>query len=574
MKFAQSPVLIRAVPPWRARLLLILLLAGFATLLGRSLYLQRFNHEFLKGEGEARYERVLEVPATRGRITDRHGEVLAMSTPVKSIWAIPDDARLQPGQVRDLAQLLDMDVRELNRRLASDRDFVFIKRQIPPDIAVKVAALGLPGVHQQQEYRRYYPGGELTAHMLGFTGAEDTGQEGVELAFNGALAGKPGSRRVIKDRRGNIVEDVESIRMPQEGTDLTLALDDKIQYLAYSNLLQAVEQHRARAGGIVVLDVHTGEVLALVNLPTYNPNNREHLAGAQLRNRALTDTFEPGSTMKPFTAALALEKGNVRYDTIINTAPGRMTIGNATIHDTHPNGLLTVAQVIQKSSNVGAAKLALGMPSQTMWQMFDELGFGTPMKLGFPGEVGGRLRPWKRWQPIDQATMSYGNGISVTLMQLARAYLVFARDGDLIPLSLSRVNAPLPRGRQVFSAQTAREVRAMLQMVVEAGGTAVKAQVPGYRVAGKTGTAHKLDGGRYVNKYVASFVGFAPVSDPRLIVAVMVDEPSNGIYYGGDVAAPVFSKVMAGALRTLGIAPDAPSVPVQVAAASAAPEEM
>ena len=574
MKFSKSPVLAQAVPAWRARMVLVVLLAGFLTLLARSLYLQGFNNEFLKVKGEARYERVLEVSATRGRISDRHGEVLAVSTPVKSIWAIPEDAKLQPAQARDLAHLLEIDGRELNRKLASDRDFVFVKRQISPDLAEKVAALNLPGIHVQEEYRRYYPGGEVTAHLLGFTGAEDAGQEGVELTFNKSLSGKPGSRRVIKDRRGNVVEDVESIKPPQEGKDMTLAVDDKIQYLAYSNLKQAVEQNKAKAGGIVVLDARTGEVLALANLPTYNPNNREGLIGAQLRNRALTDTFEPGSTMKPFTAALAIEKGNYRYDTLIDTAPGRMTIGNATIHDTHSNGLITVAQVIQKSSNVGAAKMALSLPPEAMWTMFDDLNFGTPLKLGFPGEVGGRLRPWKHWQAIDQATMAYGNGISVTLIQLAHAYLAFARDGDLIPLSLTRIDVPPQSSKPVFSAQTAHEVRAMLEMVVGPGGTAPRAQVPGYRVAGKTGTAHKLEGGGYVNKYVASFVGFAPASDPRLIIAVMIDEPSTGVYYGGEVAAPVFAQVMAGALRTLGIAQDAPLRPLQVANAAAAREEM
>lgn len=558
MKFSHSPVLSQVLPSWRARLLLVVLLAAFVMLLGRSLYLQGFRNDFLREKGEARYERLLEISATRGRILDRHGEVLAMSTPVKSIWAIPDDAKLQPAQVRALAQTLEMDVRELTRKLASERDFVFVKRQIPPDVAERVKAMKLPGIHQQQEYRRYYPGGEATAHVIGFTGIDDTGQEGVELAMQSLLAGKSGSRRVIKDRRGEIVEDVESIKPPQDGRDITLAVDSKIQYLAYSNLRQAVADFHAKAGGIVVLDVKTGEVLALANLPTYNPNNRERLIGAQLRNRALTDTFEPGSTMKPFTAALALEQGRFTYNTLIDTSPGRMTIGPATIHDAHPHGMLTVAQVIEKSSNVGAAKMALTMEPRSMWQMFDSLSFGTPLKLGFPGEVGGRLRPWNTWRPIEQATMSYGHGISVTLMQLAHAYLVFARDGDLIPLSLTRVDNPVPAGKQIFTQQTAHEVRNMLELAVSEGGTAPKAFIPGYRVGGKTGTAHKIEGGSYANKYVASFVGLAPASDPRLVVAVMIDEPSGAIYYGGDVAGPVFSRVMAGALRTLGIAQDAP----------------
>ncbi len=540
MKFSQSPLLSQRLPLWRSRLLLLGLLGGFVLLTAWSVYLQGFNSGFLQEKGASRYSRVIELSATRGRIMDRHGDVLAVSTPVKSIWAIPEDAKLSPAQARNLAGLLEMDLRELNHKLGSASDFVFVKRQIPPDVADKVAALNLPGIHDQREYRRYYPSAEVAAHMLGFTGAEDVGQEGVELAFESTLAGKPGSRRVIKDRRGEVVEDVESIRAPQEGKDISLALDAKIQYLAYTNLRQAIAENRAKAGGIVVLDAKTGEVLALANAPTYNPNNRVKLIGGQLRNRALTDTFEPGSTMKPFTAALALDKGKYRFDTLIQTAPGRLTIGSATIHDAHMHGMLTVAQVIQKSSNVGAAKMALSLPPLEMWTMLDSLGFGSPLKLGFPGEVGGRLRPVKKWQPIEQATMAYGHGISVTLMQLARAYLVFAREGDLIPLSLTR-----------------------LEMAVLPGGTAPKAQISGYRVAGKTGTAHKIESGVYANKYIASFVGFAPASDPRLIVAVMIDEPSGADYYGGDVAAPVFARVMAGSLRALGVAPDAPSASLQ-----------
>jgi cell division protein FtsI (penicillin-binding protein 3) len=550
-------VLSEALPLWRSRFVLLCVIAGFLLLMGWAFYLQVLNSNFLQEKGASRYSRVIELSATRGRIMDRHGDALAVSTPVKSIWAIPEDARLQPAQARALAGLLDMDVRELNHKLGADRDFVFIKRQIAPDVAEKVAALNLPGINEQREYRRYYPAADVTAHLLGFTGAEDKGQEGVELAFQDKLAGRPGSRRVIKDRRGQIVEDVESIKMPQEGKDITLAIDSKIQYLAYTNLRQAIVDHKAKAGGVVVLDAKTGEILALVNFPTYNPNNRERLAGAQLRNRALTDTFEPGSTMKPFTAAMALESGKLRPESVIQTAPGRLSIGPATIHDAHVHGLLTLAQVIQKSSNVGSAKIALTFSPQEMWSMFDGLGFGSPLRLGFPGEVSGRLRPAKVWRPIEQATMAYGYGISVTLMQLAHAYLAFARDGDLVPLSLLRVDTPLAAGKPVFSAQTAREVRAMLELVVMPGGTANKAQVPGYRVGGKTGTAHKLEGRSYANKYVASFVGLAPISEPRLVVAVMVDEPSGGVYYGGDVVAPVFSRVMAGSLRSMGIAPDA-----------------
>ena len=574
IKFSRSPLLSERLPPWRQRLVLVVLLGAFVTLVARSLYLQGYNNEFLGDKGRARFERVIDISATRGRITDRNGDVLAVSTPVRSIWAIPEDAQLAPAQARSLAALLEMDVREINHKLASERDFVYVKRQLPPELADRVTALKLPGIHQKDEYRRYYPSGEVMAHMLGFTGVEDAGQEGIELAFNSQLSGKAGSRRVIKDRRGNVVEDVESIHPPQEGRDIVLAMDSKVQYLAYSYLKQALEENRAKAGGVVVLDARSGEILALANLPSYNPNNRVNLVGAQLRNRALTDSFEPGSTMKPFTAALAIDKGKVRSNTPIQTAPGRMTIGTATIHDAHMHGVLTVAQVIQKSSNVGAAKLALSMKPEEMWTMFDSLGFGAPLKLGFPGEVGGRLRPAKTWRPIEQATMAYGHGISVTLIQLAHAYEAFARDGDLVPISLARLDAPPVNGRQVFSAQTAHEVRAMLELAVLPGGTAPKAQIAGYRVAGKTGTAHKLEGGAYANKYVASFVGFAPASDPRLIVAVMIDEPSNGKYYGGDVAAPVFAQVMAGSLRTLGVAPDAPLKPLVMTSAEPVKEEM
>lgn len=572
VRFARSPVLSQRLPAWRRRLLLWMLLGAFGALIARSIYLQGFHNDFLGQKGRARYERVIDISATRGRITDRHGDVLAVSTPVKSLWAIPEDVSLTPAEIRDFSRLIDVDLREMNHKLASERDFVYIKRQIPPELAERVSARKYAGIHLQDEYRRYYPAGDVTAHMLGFTGSEDAGQEGIELAFDDQLTGKPGSRRVIKDRRGSIVEDVESIRLPREGKEIVLALDGKIQFLAYRHLQQAISENHAKAGGIVVLDTQTGEILALANLPTYNPNNRQRLIGAQLRNRAMTDIFEPGSTLKPFTIALALEEGKVKPDTPIQTAPGKLTIGTATISDAHAHGLLTVAQVIQKSSNVGAAKIAAQMTPGEMWAMFNSLGFGRSLKLGFPGEVGGRLRPAKTWKPIEQATMSYGHGISVTLMHMAHAYQVFARRGDMVPLSLIRLDAPPPLGVPVFSEQTAREVRAMLELAVQNGGTAPLAQIPGYRVAGKTGTSHKLEGGVYANKYVASFVGFAPASEPRLIVAVMIDEPSGAKHYGGDVAAPVFAKVMSGALRSLGVAPDATLAPLQTANAEVVKE--
>ena len=570
-KFAESPLLLLRLPAWRSRMLALLILGAFAVLIGRAFYLQVLNNDFLQEKGDSRYRRDLEISASRGRIADRNGDVLAVSTPMKSVWAIPAAARLMPPeQVGELARLLEIDSKELARKLASEKSFVFLNRQIPPETADKIAALKLPGVGQNTEYRRYYPTGEMTAHLVGFTGIDDKGLEGVELAFQKQLLGRPGSRSVIKDRRGQIVEDVGSIRPPQDGQDIRLSLDSKIQYLAYSQLKQAIAESRAKAGGVAVVDAHTGEVLALANWPTYNPNNREALSGAQLRNRAVTDAFEPGSTLKPFTIALALEKGKVRFDTVIDCAPGRMTIGTATINDAHSHGPLTVAQVIQKSSNVGAAKIAAMLAPREMWEMFDAVGFGQVPELGFPGEVGGRLRPWKNWRPIEQATMSYGHGISVSLMQLIHAYTVFAREGELIPLSLTRLDAPPPKGTMIYSPQTVREVVAMLEMAVQPGGTAPKAQIPGYRVAGKTGTAHKLEDGVYAKRYVASFVGFAPASDPRLIVAVMIDEPSAGKHYGGDVAGPVFAAVMGGALRTLGVPPDAP---LQVVAKAPAAKE-
>ncbi len=568
-KFAESPVLQQRLPAWRSRLMALLIFFCFAALIGRSFYLQILNTDFLQEKGDSRYRRDLEISASRGRISDRNGDVLAISTPMKSVWAIPADAKLAPQQIKQLAKLLEVDAQELARKLASDKSFVFLQRQIPPDIAEKVSALKLPGIGQDKEYRRYYPTGEMTAHLVGFTGVDDKGLEGVELAYQSQLLGHNGSRSVIKDRRGQIVEDVGSIRAPQDGKDIQLALDSKIQYLAYSHLKQAIIDSKAKAGGAIVVDSRTGEILALANLPTYNPNNRDHLSGAQLRNRAVTDTFEPGSTLKPFTIALALEKGKVRFNSVIDCAPGKLAIGPATITDDHPHGALTVAQVIQKSSNVGAAKIAATLPAQEMWTMFDSVGFGQTPHLGFPGEVGGRLRPWKTWRPIEQATMSFGHGISVSLMQLVRAYTVFAREGDLIPLTLTRADAQPVSGIPVFSQQTARELRAMLEMVVQPGGTAPRAQIPGYRVAGKTGTAHKLEGGQYAAaKYISSFVGFAPASDPRLIVAVLIDEPGIARHYGGDLAAPVFALVMGGALRTLGIAADSP---LQVAQSIDAP---
>jgi cell division protein FtsI (penicillin-binding protein 3) len=547
------------LPGWRAVLLLLLLLAAFGVLIGRAVYLQGLNNDFLQQKGESRYSRVVELSATRGMITDRNREPLAISTPVESVWGSPADVAITPEQTQRLAQLLGIDAGEIKKRLAdTKREFVYFKRHLPPEQAAKVVELNIPGVFLQREYRRYYPGSEYTAHLIGFTDIDDKGQEALELAFDGHLAGKPGSRRVIKDRLGHIVEDAGSIRTPKPGRDLALSIDAKIQYLAYRELKIAVAANQAKAGGIVVLDVRSGEVLAMANLPSYNPNNRVRLDPKRTRNRAVTDVFEPGSTLKPFTAAAAIETGLFKPTSVIQTAPGWLAVGSATIRDAHPSGALTVAQVIQKSSNVGAAKIALALPSERLWSIFDRAGFGTPPRSGFPGEVSGKLRAWRTWRPIEQATMSYGHGISVNLLQLARAYMVFASDGEIRPVTLVKRDAPV-EGTRVIAPATAQQVRRMLEMAVQPGGTAPRAQVMGYRVAGKTGTVHKLDGASYAaDKYVASFIGFAPASDPRLIVAVMIDEPGAGRYYGGTVAAPVFSNVMAGALRMLGVKPDAP----------------
>jgi cell division protein FtsI (penicillin-binding protein 3) len=546
------------LPAWRARVLLIGLLVWFIALTGRAVYLQGLNNDFLRQKGESRYSRVIDLPATRGMIVDRNNEPLAISTPVESVAASPDDVTLTNDQATRLARLLEMDVSDLRHKLAEDkREFVYLKRQLAPELAARVVEMNIPGIFLQREYRRYYPSGEVMAHLLGFTDVDDKGQEALELAFNDTLTGKPGSRRVIKDRLGHIVEDVDSIRTPQNGARLQLSIDAKIQYLAFRELKKAVIDHRAKAGGIVVLDAHTGEVLAMANMPSYNPNNRGRYDARRTRNRAVTDLFEPGSTLKPFTAAAALEAGTVKPGTVIQTAPGRLTIGNRTIHDAHTEGALTVEQVIQKSSNVGAAKIALGLAPEQMWTLFNKVGFGAVPKSGCPGEAAGRLRPYAGWKPIEQATMSYGHGISLSLLQLARAYTVFATDGVMRPVTLLKRDTP-EEGTSVVSPVTAREVRHMLEMVTQAGGTAPRAQITGYRVAGKTGTAHKLEGRGYAHdKYVSSFVGFAPASAPRLIVAVMIDEPL-GQYYGGTVAAPVFAEVMAGALRMLGIPPDAP----------------
>ncbi len=575
MRFEKrTPQLRLRLEGWRSRFVLGLVAAGFAVLAGRAFFLQGLNHGFLQQKGEARYGRVVEMPASRGPVKDRNGQPLAISTPVESIWASPEDFEADEAKLRSLARVLGLDAAEIRQKVANkDRQFVWLKRQISPEQALKVMALNVPGVFQQREYRRYYPAGEVMAHVVGFTGIDDSGQEGIELAQQSWLAGTPGSRKVIKDRKGRIVEDVESLRVPRDGRELLLAIDQRLQFLAHRELKAAVEANRAKGGSLVMLDARSGEVLALVNQPDYNPNNRAAVTGRQTRNRSVTDIFEPGSTMKPFTVAAALEAGIVKPQTVIQTAPGSMTIGGWTISDAHPHGALTVEQVIQKSSNVGTAKIQLQMAAEDMGAFYRELGFGAPPQTGFPGEAKGLLRPAAKWKPIEQATMAYGHGISVSLLQIARAYTVFTNDGHLLPLSLLRRDAH-PIGRPLVSRATAREVSHMMEMAVGPGGTAPRAAVPGYRVAGKTGTAHKAEAGGYAeSKYVSSFVGFGPVSEPRFIVAVMLDEPAGGRYYGGDVSAPVFASVMGAALRMFAVPPDAPqTLNVQAPARPAATE--
>jgi cell division protein FtsI (penicillin-binding protein 3) len=569
----RTPELRLKLEGWRSRLVLVLAIGGFAVLLGRAFYLQALDHGFLQAKGEARYTRVIELPASRGPVKDRNGQLLAVSTAVESIWTIPDELDdVEDARLRALAKALGENVADIRQKIANkDRQFVYLKRQISPDQAAKVMALHVPGVFQQREFRRYYPAGEVMAHVVGFTGIEDNGQEGIELAAQRRLAGTPGSRKVIKDRRGRVVEDVESLRPPRDGQDVTLAIDQRLQFLAHRELRAAVEANRAKGGSAVIVDARTGEVLALVNQPDYNPNNRTTVTGSQTRNRSVTDVFEPGSTLKPFTIAAALDDGLVRPETVIQTAPGKLTIGRATISDAHPHGALTVAQVIQKSSNIGTAKIQLMMPPKRMGTVYEELGFGTAPHTGFPGEARGLLRPWAHWRPIEQATMAYGHGIAVSLLQVARAYTVFTNGGVLLPLSLMRQDSQAV-GKRVYTAQAVAQVDRMMEMAVGREGTAPLAQVPGYRVAGKTGTAYKADHGGYdTHRYVASFVGFAPVSDPRFIVAVMLDEPSAGKHFGGDVSAPVFASVMGAALRMMSVPPDAPQT-LNVQAARAGSE--
>jgi cell division protein FtsI (penicillin-binding protein 3) len=559
VSYSTSPLLASRTPPWRSKLLVALVGLGFCVLVGRAVYIQIIGTDFYLRQGEIRYARTLDLPASRGRIMDRNGQVLATSIAAPSLWAIPKDVDNDRRRRRELARLLGLSPAELAARLEDENaKFVWLKRQVDEKVAGEVRALGLNGIHEIREYKRKYPEGEAAAHVVGFTNVEERGQEGIELAFERDLAGKDGSRNVIKDRFGRIVEDTGNSVAPVNGHDIELSIDSKVQFFAYQRIRDAVAEHKAKAGSVVVLDAQSGEVLALANYPSFAPGDRHNLSGAPVRNRALTDTFEPGSTMKPFTVALALETGRVTPTTPIQTAPGHITITGSTISDSHPHGVLTVAEVIQKSSNVGTVKMAMQMQPREMWEMFTSVGIGQRPQIGFPGAVTGRLRPYKTWRPIEQATMSYGYGLSASLFQIAHAYTVFAHDGELIPVTITKPADSAPvHGVRVLSPKTAQSVRDMLHLATGPGGTAPKAQVMGYSVGGKSGTAYKQEGKGYAQKkYRAWFVGMAPIQHPRIIVAVMVDEPSAGKYFGGDVAAPVFSEVVQQTLRRMGVQPD------------------
>ena len=544
--------------PMRRWFLLSLYTLCVAGLLYRVVDLQVLNKEFLQNHGDARALRVVKIPAHRGMITDRNGESLAISTPVNSIWAVPRKVMAADAKLDQLAKYLHMDEKELSSMLKErmGRQFVYLKRHVAPALAEQVMLLDIPGVSLQREYRRYYPAGEVTSHVLGFTNIDDSGQEGMELAYDNWLKGSPGSKRVLKDRLGRIIENIESITTPDPGNELVLSIDRRVQYLAYRELKSAVNHHKARAGTLVMLDVKTGEIIAMVGQPSYNPNNRTGLKSGHYRNRAVTDVFEPGSTLKPFTIATALESGLYNLKSTIDTHPGFFKVGDHTIRDHRDYGVIDLATVIKKSSNIGASKIALSLEPLEFWSTLTKVGFGQATGSGFPGEASGFLNPYNNWSEVEQATMSFGYGISTTALQLAQAYMPFATDGMMLPVTFLKVSEPAAASR-VFSAGVARQVRAMLETVVQKGGTGYRASIEGYRVAGKTGTVHKTVAGGYSeDRYLSLFAGMAPASNPRLIAVVIIDEPKGDQYYGGLVAAPVFSKVMAGALRLLDIPPD------------------
>ena len=533
------------------------LLAG--SLVARAVHLQVFNKEFLNEQADTRHLRTERITAHRGTITDRYGEPLAISTPVDSIWANPRKLAPAVDRLPELARLLGLDSQQLMRRVtrSMDKEFLSLKRHLSPEQAREVLALKLPGVNVQREYRRYYPAGEVAGHLVGFTNIDDEGQEGLELAFNHWLAGESGAKRVLKDRLGRSVENVESIRPPNPGKELRTSIDLRIQYLAYRTLKAAIRQHNADSGSIVILDVRTGEVLAIVNQPTYNPNDRAQFSAERYRNRAVTDIFEPGSSIKPLVIAAALESGEFKPTSVIDTAPGFVVVGAKTIEDSKNLGRVSLTTILARSSNVGVTKLAMELESERLWNTMTQFGLGALTASGFPGESAGLLTHYSHWRPISQATLAYGYGVSVTPLQLAQAYAVIGADGVSRPVSLVALDAP-PDGDQVMAADNAEAVRDMLEEVVRPGGTGMKASVAGYRVAGKTGTAWKFAAGGYSeDKYISIFAGLAPASNPRLAAVVVIDEPHGELYYGSDVAAPVFADVMSESLRLLAVSPDA-----------------
>ncbi len=533
--------------------LLLLCTMGLAT---RAVTLQIIDTEFLQGQGEARYLREVEIPATRGVIYDRNQVPLAVSTPVESLWVHPGQLLESRDNIDKLAVVLGNDADELERKLntRSEKEFVWLRRHLLPSVAAQVRALELPGVNLEREYRRFYPSSEVSVHVLGFTNIDDIGQEGLELEYNDWLQGVPGSKQVIKDRRGRVVEDVNLIRPAQHGRSLTLTLDNRLQYLAYRELKRTMLEHKASSGSVVLLDVATSEILAMVNAPTYNPNQSISRESDALRNRAVTDVIEPGSVMKPFTVAAALETGQYRPDSPIDTSPGTIQISGHTIHDTHNYGMLDVTGVITKSSNVGASKIALSLEAEHLWGSFSRFGFGKVSGSGFPGESAGVLRNFQRWHKVEQATISYGYGISVTALQLAQAFAALANDGRLrAPSFIKSADTPVV---SVLDPTIAAQVRDMMLTVTGAAGTGKQARVRSYLVGGKTGTSRKASASGYEERYVASFAGYAPASDPQLVCIVIINDPQGRSYYGGTVAGPLFSRVMSGALRLLDIAPD------------------
>ena len=558
---AKNPVLASRLPMWRSKFVVILVFLAFAALVGRAFWVQVVNQDFYVEQGQKRYQRTIELDATRGRIVDRHGAMLAVSLATYEIWATPkllDEASFTP-----LAKLLDLPIADLRRRLTADKQFVLLKRQVDADTATHVDRLGLAGITRIADSKRFYPEGESAAHVVGFTDIEDKGQEGVELAVNELLSGEPGQREVIRDRLGRVVSETGPLVPAQNGATIHLTIDRRIQQLAYAQLKAAIAKHSAEAGSVVVLDARNGEVLALANWPTFDPNDRARLTGRQLRNRAVVDTFEPGSTIKPLVVALSIDEGKVRPQSIIDTAPGTYRLGPHVIHDTSDHGRITVAEAVQKSSNIALAKLALNLPAETIWTKYQEYGLGRAPELTFPGVASGKVRPYKRWRPIEQATMAYGYGLSASLLQIAQVYTAYAGDGTLHPAKLlldepgSRKTPAAVTGQRVTTPSTAAAIRSMLEMATGPGGTGRAATIEGYRVGGKTGTARKQVGASYAkNRYRALFVGMAPMSDPRLIVAVMIDDPAGRAFYGGTVAGPVFSSVAGGALQLLGVPPD------------------